>query len=359
MSGAALFLGAAAAAAGVSLIGEHSLDPRLALTHSAAAVGAAMGLGFLARDWIDAAQQAVERTKLRGAGGALYVLVVVGLLLVLGGGGLPAARLARLGVLMVLAIDLMQAYDPAARSRAMGMVLLTAVLAGLVGGPAAVLGVTGALVSLGLFLVLRHHEQMREAYKLRRAPAPGVQAVACLAVGGVMAAWCWTWFSRPDFGTGTRLVLPGPVAVPAGTLTTGDILESLAVLTVLAMLCAWGLSLLREGRAAGRAEETREREAVPERAVPAPPPWREDPPEAGARRRIIQLYGRLLEFLQSREVRRRPDQTARELAAKAGGAALAQATELFCRARYTSGPMGESDLARFQEAARMVRESGP
>lgn len=353
MSGAALFLGATAAAAAVALIGEPSLSPRTAIVAAAAGVGALMGLGFLLRDSIEAAKQVVERTKLKGVGAVLYVLVVLGLGLVLGGGGLPAARMARLGILMVLGMNLMQSYEQAGRSRAMGMVLVTAILAGMVGGPPAVLGVTGALVALGLFLVLRHHEQMREIYKLRRAPSPAVQALACLAVGGMAAAWCRTWFSRPDFWVGVKRMPPSPVS-----LAPGDIVETLAVLAVLAMLCVWGLSILREGRSERRPRATREREAVPERAVPAPLPWREPPPQSGPRRRIIQLYVRLLEHLQARGVRRRPDQTARELAARAGGEALAQATELFCRARYTSGPMAESDLARFEEAARKVREAG-
>lgn len=337
------------------MVGQPRLGPGQTTLLLGAALAGTMLISYLARGTIEMVRAATERAKGRGLWVVFFYLFVGFGLIVALSGGEEGIIIAQFGLLVLLLIHLLHAYDPKGRGRAMVTVVQMAAVTALAGGPPAVLAVVAALVGLPMFLVLHHHEQMRELYRIGRAPTPGAQIFFCLLFGGLMAGWCGGWFSWVGDPAGFGFRESVAVSAPRDPGWVTDLLEAVAMLALVVIVCAWAIRKLR-GRGAGSVPKAESLgTAVPSRERRVAVPWTAPPPDAGPRRRIIHLYLRLLEFLQSRGQRRPPYLTPREFAARLDRAPLHEATELFCAARYTSRPIEEGDVARFEAAARDVR----
>lgn len=353
MSTLVLFLFAVTITSAAFLIGDPSgRGPREWAIVFGVSYALLIAIGHALREWIEQTQQFLERMRIGGMSIILWVVVVTMLAWLFGGGGAPAVALARLTLLLLLGLQLLYAYDVKGRSRGMIACILMALLPCAMGGTPAVLATTATLASLGLYLVLHHHEAMAGAYRIRGTPTPLMQLLWCAVFGGASAGGALGLFAL--FGLPPGMPVPRTQALPrppTGDAWVWDLLQVMGVLAALAMACAWGIAFLQRGKQAGKKKLEKEMVARPRRAAPVPEPWEAPPPEAGPRRRIILLYIRLLAALG----RRPPHETPREFAGGLGRDGLDEATELFYRARYTSQPMGEEDVARYEAAERRVR----
>ena len=355
MSAVVLFLFAVTISSAAYLIGDPSgrgaREWALVFGGSYAVL---MALGYALRDWMEQTQQMMERMRIRGLSIILWVVVAVLLAWLFSGGGAQAVALTRLSILLLLGFQLLYAYDAKGRSRAMIVVILMALLPCAMGGPPAVLATTATLASLGLFLVLHHHEAMAGAYRIPGTPTPLMQLLWCAVFGGAAgggALGLFVLFGVPP-GMPMRRTQTLPPS-PTGDAWVWELMQGVGALTLLAMLCAWGIAFLQRGRQVGKQKLEKGRVARPQRAARLPEAWEAPGPEAGPRRRIILLYIRLIAALGGR----RPHETPREFAGGIGRDGLDEATELFYRARYTSQPVGEEEAARYEEAERKVRGS--
>jgi hypothetical protein len=344
---------AVANATGLFLIGSDPADPRVVAPGIALFFGAVLLAGYALRDWIDRFKEAIEQARLRGTGYLLYVLAALAALGMVFGGEQGMA-LARALLLLLLSQQLIQAVDSRSRGRAMIVAMLMAGPSAARGGPVAVVTVGVTLVGVALFCVGHHHELIRDAYRLVRAPEPRGQLVSGLVSAGLMVVWCAVCFGLTGMPAG---VAPraGPEVSQAVQQADAEALAwSIGFLAVAAATMGWLLK--RERRTRERGEKSEEvLPARPTRIEPIPPAWRPPPVWGSARRRVIERYLRLLEFLGSRGHRRAPHVTPREFARRLDQAPLEEATEVFYRARYSSQPVEEADVARVEAAAARLR----
>lgn len=353
MSSVVLFLFAVTVTSAAFLVGDpEARSPREWALVFGGSYAILIILGYAMRDWIEQTQQLLERMRIRGLSIVLWVVVGMMLMWLLAGGGAGTLALARLVTMLLLGFQLFHAYDVKGRSRAMTAAILMALLPCATGGRPAVLATTATLTSLALFLVLHHHEAMAGAYRIRGTPTPLMQLLWCAVFGGLAGGGALGLFALYGVPPGMPMRATQSIpAAPTGDAWVWDLLEVVGALTVLAMLCAWGIAFLQRGKGGGKQKQEKEQVARPRRAVAPPPPWEAPPPEAGPRKRIILLYVRLLAALGKRPAHETP----REFTGPLGRDGLDEATEIFYRARYTSAEVGENDVAKYEEAERRVR----
>lgn len=309
---------------------------------------AALG-GALAFDRLSAFAERLGRARVRIAGWFYGSVVILAFLAVLSGLGealltAHAIMIGAQGAFLLLA-GLGRGY--------IGTLVNAFVLsciAGLAGGPAAAAAMASHAGLIVFFLAVDSPARMLAEYPVEETPPAGPFILKGAFLAVAVAAGLAGFFLAvpPEPYVLFRLEALGGEAVGAAL---GALYRDLAIVMLLAALAfyallRWSIGRPREGR-----ELRLEHPSARRRSEPAAAPARAPAGEGkGWRGRVVRLYVRTLEQLASWGIRRRPDQTASELASRLEPREPAEAlTALFVRARYGPSDLSEED---FREASR-------